>query len=291
MSKVLVLGGTRFFGKALVNNLLMDNNDVTIATRGITKDDYGNKVNRIILDREDRNSIENALKDKDFDAIYDNICYSPNSAKKLLEVIKGKTKKYIVISSAAIYDFSKDVKEEDYDFSKNTVQYGERNDFSYSEGKRQVESYIFKENSFEIIAVRFPVVLGEDDYTKRLYFYVDKILNGKPMRIDNMNGKLSFINSKEAGKFLKWLKNINFTGPINACSEGYITIKEIIEYIEEKSNVKALIKEDGEVSPYNEIPELTLNTDIAKNFGYEFQPLKGYIFKLLDGYIEEIKNQ
>lgn len=37
LKKVLVLGGTRFFGKHLVETLLQDGHDVTIATRGITE--------------------------------------------------------------------------------------------------------------------------------------------------------------------------------------------------------------------------------------------------------------
>ncbi len=48
---MLVLGGTRFTGKHLVNDLLKKNHRVTIATRGIAKDDFGNRVERIVTDR------------------------------------------------------------------------------------------------------------------------------------------------------------------------------------------------------------------------------------------------
>ena len=44
--KVLVLGGTRFFGIHLVDELLKSNCDVTIATRGLTSDSFGNKVKK-----------------------------------------------------------------------------------------------------------------------------------------------------------------------------------------------------------------------------------------------------
>ena len=70
--KVLVLGGTRFFGIHLVDELLKSNCDVTIATRGLTSDSFGNKVKRIRLDRHDELSIINNLSDKYFDVIYDN---------------------------------------------------------------------------------------------------------------------------------------------------------------------------------------------------------------------------
>lgn len=39
MTKVLVLGGTRFFGKRLVQLLVAAGADVTVATRGLTEVD------------------------------------------------------------------------------------------------------------------------------------------------------------------------------------------------------------------------------------------------------------
>ena len=38
--EILVIGGTRFFGIHMVNKLLENGHDVTIATRGKASDDY-----------------------------------------------------------------------------------------------------------------------------------------------------------------------------------------------------------------------------------------------------------
>lgn len=45
--KILVIGGTRFFGIHMVNELLKLGHDVTIATRGIASDGYGDKVREL----------------------------------------------------------------------------------------------------------------------------------------------------------------------------------------------------------------------------------------------------
>ena len=45
--KILVIGGTRYFGIHMVNKLLEQGHAVTIATRGKTPDSYGDKVERI----------------------------------------------------------------------------------------------------------------------------------------------------------------------------------------------------------------------------------------------------
>lgn len=59
--KILVIGGTRFFGIPMVNELLSKGHDITIATRGNNSDSYGDKVNRIILERTNEQSMKNAL--------------------------------------------------------------------------------------------------------------------------------------------------------------------------------------------------------------------------------------
>lgn len=47
--KVLVIGGTRFFGISMVNALLENGHDVTVATRGNAKDNFGNSIHRSLL--------------------------------------------------------------------------------------------------------------------------------------------------------------------------------------------------------------------------------------------------
>lgn len=48
--------GNKIFGKHLVEALLQEGHDVTIATRGITEDSFGSAVKRLIVDREDENN-------------------------------------------------------------------------------------------------------------------------------------------------------------------------------------------------------------------------------------------
>ncbi len=59
--KILVIGGTRFFGIHMVNELLAKGHDVTIATRGKVSDEYGDRVKRITIERTNETSMKNAL--------------------------------------------------------------------------------------------------------------------------------------------------------------------------------------------------------------------------------------
>jgi len=290
LKKVLVLGGTRFFGKHLVEALLQDGHDVTIATRGITEDSFGSAVKRLIVDREDEEQLTEHLEDKSYDIVYDNLCYSSNAANIICKVLEGKTKKYIMTSSMAVYEPALNLSEEEFNPFEYEIAYGDRNDFSYSEGKRLAEAVLFQKATFPVVAVRFPVVIGENDYTKRLQFYVEHIVRQEPVAVNHLGGELSFIHEEEAGQFLAWCGTESIEGPINACSHGVISTGEIIHFIEENTGIKALLQEVGNhVAPYNELINCTLHNGKANELGFPFRELKVEIAKVLCYYIHAMK--
>ncbi|MEM5603691.1 NAD-dependent epimerase/dehydratase family protein [Bacillus cereus] len=278
------------FGKHLVEALLQDGHDVTIATRGITEDSFGSAVKRLIVDREDEEQLTEHLKDKSYDIVYDNLCYSSNAANIICEVLEGKTKKYIMTSSMAVYEPALNLSEEDFNPYEYEIAYGDRNDFSYSEGKRLAEAVLFQKATFPVVAVRFPVVIGENDYTKRLQFYVEHIVRQEPVAVNHLDGELSFIHEEEAGQFLAWCGTESIEGPINACSHGVVSTGGIIHFIEENTGIKALLQEVGDhVAPYNEVINCTLYNGKANELGFPFRELKVEIAKVLCYYIRAMK--
>lgn len=54
--------------------------------------------------------------------------------------------------------------------------------------------------------------------------------------------------------------------------------------------LKAILDENGTEAPYNGASSFSMNTDVAKNLGYEFTSLHDWIYDLLDEYIEMVKN-
>ncbi|KFN04163.1 NAD dependent epimerase/dehydratase family protein [Bacillus clarus] len=290
MKKVLVLGGTRFFGKRLIEILLQDGHDVTIATRGFTEDPFGNSVKRIIVDREDERLLEERLGGVSYDVVYDNLCYISNTAKTICKVLRGKVKKYIMTSSMAVYEPSLSLREEDFNPYQYSIVYGDRKDFSYSEGKRLAEAVLFQHAMFPVIAVRFPVVIGENDYTKRLQFYVENVVKQVPMSVDHLDEKMSFVYEKEAGEFLAWCSQENIDGPINASSNGEISIREVINFVERNVGMKAIIQEEGDnIAPYNGMANCTINNRKAKELGFPFKNLEVEIQGVLHHYIDILK--
>lgn len=284
--KILVIGGTRYFGIYTVNRLLEEGHDVTIATRGKATDKFGTKVQRIILDRTDEESVRNALKGCHFDVVIDKIAYCSNDIRYVMENVSCD--KYIYMSSTAVYNPKRiNTVEDDFDGYSEGFVWCDRNAFPYEEIKRQAEYALWQKYADRNwIAVRYPVVIGKDDYTNRLRFYVEHILKSIPMNVDNPDYQMSFIRSDESGYFIAFLADRNVSGAINGCSDGTISLKEIIEYVEKRTGRKAIIDKTGDEAPYNGEPEYSINTQKAKNIGFKFSVISDWIYELIDYYID-----
>ena len=284
---ILVIGGTRFFGVYTVKQLIQYGHKVTIATRGLSKENFDNQVSHITLNRCDEKNIKEMLIGHSYDVVIDKIAYCSNDIRRLLDTIQPK--KYILMSSTAVYNPKIwNTKESDFDPLQKELIWCERSDSDYSEVKRQAECALYqKYGQNDSVAVRYPYVIGEDDYTNRLLFYVEHVVHEVPMYIDNIDCQMSFIDSKEAGEFMAYLCETNYKGAINGAMKGTVSPRDIVSYLENKTGKKAIIKKNGDSAPYNGEVEYSINTDKALKLGYKFQPIERYIYDLLDFYISK----
>lgn len=247
------------------------------------------KVKRIFLERTKEESVREALSGTHYDVVIDKIAYCSNDIKYVMDVIDCD--KYIYMSSTSVYNPKHiNTVEADFDGIENELIWCDRKSFPYEQIKRQAEYALWQQYpEKKWIAVRYPFAIGKDDYTKRLLFYVEHTMKSIPMNIDNVDYQMSYIRSDEAGKFLAFLVDKDVKGAINGASDGTISIKEIIEYVEEKTGARAIIDNSGEDAPYNGEPEYSICTDKAKELGYQFTELKDWIYELLDYYIQVVE--
>jgi len=289
--KILVIGGTRYFGIHMVNELLEKGHDVTIATRGKTPDSYGNRVKRIIIARTDEESMKNALQGKHFDVVIDKIAYCSNDIKYVMDYVDCD--KYIYMSSTSVYNPKHiDTVETDFDGYSKDLVWCDRKEFPYEQIKRQAEYALWQKYADKNwVAVRYPFAIGKDDYTKRLFFYVQHVIKSQPMYIDNIDYQMGYIRSDEAGEFIAYLVDKDIKGAVNGSATGTISLREIIDYVEEKTGYKAILSEDGDPAPYNGESEYSINTAKAEALGYRFSNLKDWIYQLLDFYIEQVNRE
>ncbi|MDO3410788.1 NAD-dependent epimerase/dehydratase family protein [Saccharibacillus sp. CPCC 101409] len=283
--QVLVLGGTRFFGKRLVEKLLEDGQSVTIATRGTTSDSFGDRVERLKVDRTDEAALAAAVEGKHWDVVYDNICYNADEARAAVRVFTGKVGRYVLTSSLSVYDAgSAEMTEEQVDTASQDAPPSPVGKVGYAEGKRQAESVFFREAPFPAASARFPIVLGPNDYTKRLHFHVERIKNGVSFVLPNPEARICFIYEAEAADFLKWLGEAEVAGAFNAASDGRPKLRELLAQIDRETGRSAIVLSEGpdsESSPFGIEDDWTMDTSRARKAGYAFRSLDDWMPELI----------
>lgn len=282
--KVLVLGGSRFFGKRLVDLLLADGHEVVVTSRGVVPLGFEPQVRHVKADRRNRYDMTR-IAAEGFDLVYDNVCFLPGEAMAGVEAFAGQDVRCVMTSSGSVYAPSGDLKEESFDPYAHEVELGSV-ELAYDEGKRQAEAVFARYATFPCAFVRFPVVLGMDDYSDRLQFHIRKIARKEPFHLPNTEVRLGFIRSDEAARFLFWLgTRTGLTGPVNAASDGWVSLRELFELIKEKTDGEVVIESDAgsaDFSPFGFADDFRLNNDHAKSHGFEFLDVREWLPELVD---------
>lgn len=283
--KILILGGTRYFGRHLVHGLIKEGHNIWVLSRGQQADDFGARVHRLKADRRERKTFSEAVQGLHFDAVVDQICMTADDAAISCDILGDKTPYYIMTSTMSVYHFGSGLKEEEFNPYLYQAGVASNPAEEYAEGKRAAEHFFANHAPFHWAFARFPVVVGEDDYTQRFAMHVEKIQQGKPLYFPNINAKFSFVTSADAGKSLLWLLHSKHTGIFNFASEQPILLKEFIEEIETVTGKKAVLpkeRSEGDWSPYGIPQDWYLNTEKASAAGFRAQALSDWLRPLIE---------
>lgn len=185
--KLLVLGGTLFIGKRLVEALLARGHKVAIFNRGRRIDPFGNRVTRIAGDRRSPKDLARAAH-AGRDGVFDFLSYDAEDARLAVEAFAGRTAHFIHISTCSVYwctgDFPCPVPEEDFDRLGDFEERSGSIEYAYGYAKRKAEEILFaasRGRGFPVTAIRMPVVGGEADPSLRHVSYFHRIDDGRPL--------------------------------------------------------------------------------------------------------------
>lgn len=265
----MVLGGTRYLGSEFVNILNEKNIKLFVASR--------NKIfshNFINIDRKNQNDLDNLFKNIQFDVVIDFINFSLPDCEKLLSALKFQIKppKLVLISTTYVYDnplqIEKDsiFNENGFIPSKHKVFGLDRPEISYSNGKRDMESYsVNNYDNDKLVILRFPIILGANDYTERTTFYSSLIIKEKSINPCNVHSKSNYIFSNEAAHSILNFVNQDLSGiynvSFNAISE-YDLISIICDF--HNYSINSLISNEIEIT----------NTPFTNMFDFKIDSIK-----------------
>ncbi|MGW2824234.1 NAD-dependent epimerase/dehydratase family protein [Streptomyces sp. NPDC001443] len=288
MRDVLVIGGNRYFGKRLIDRLLAAGDRVTVLNRGSSAPPAGT-VHRV-ADRDDERALTEALGDRVFDVVVDQVCYTPRQAAIARRVFSGCTRRYVMTSTVEVYEYEHspaagvpegavDPREVAVDLELPWEDPGFR-DAHYGEGKRQAEAVLAAAPAFPYTAVRVAHVLGgDDDFTGRLVHYADRLRADAPIVVPVANHPATYIHVEEIADFLFWAVGQDFTGPVNAASHGTLTTDEIVSHIPGIPGPAARYQEveAGEVSPFSFFRAYGMDNSRATRLGFTFTDARQWL--------------
>jgi 2'-hydroxyisoflavone reductase len=100
--RILVLGGTSFVGRAIVEQALSDGHELTLFSRGRTGSDLFPDVERRTGDRETGDY--GALQEGSWDAVVDVSAYVPRHVAQAADALDGRVGRCLLISTGSVYD-------------------------------------------------------------------------------------------------------------------------------------------------------------------------------------------
>lgn len=302
MATICVIGGTRFFGKLLVTELLAQGHEVTVLTRGRTRDDFGDAVRRLTADATDAEQLRRTVGGTEFDAVVHQVCYWPGAALAAAKAFAGRTGRMVMTSTMEVYNTdtfrhhqsAPEISTWALEGELDPLPYGydlslpwddpDFQDRNYGEGKRQAESALARHADFPVAYARAAHVLADtDEFTGRVGFLVGRVVNGERMTSFREPGRTSLSYAPDLAGFLAWLSFSELTGPVNACSPEPVTIYDVLAPIEEAAGRRAVIEEldaaagDADLAPFTCPADYGMSPDLAAKAGYTFAPTRDWL--------------
>ena len=174
--RILVLGGTRFAGRAIVEAALGRGDTVTLFNRGQSNPGLFPGVETVTGDRTKDLS---PLDGREFDAVVDVACYEPDTARRSAAAFRGRTGRYVFVSTVSVYA-SQATTEAQLEDAPVAVLKPDSTDFAenYGANKALCEDIIGDVYGDRALIGRPGLITGPHDPTDRFPYWPRRIARG-----------------------------------------------------------------------------------------------------------------
>src|SRR3989442_1123499 len=179
MTRVLVMGGSKFVGLHTVSALLSDGYEVTTLNRGMTEQPAG--VRHLKCDRKDLPRLKGLLEIEKFNAVVDITADEPKDTEAMIRIFEGKTERFVHCSTGAVYEDTWEFPV----FEEDPVM-GWTGRRTYPENKAQCERLLlkaFEERGFPGTILRPTVIYGPHNYLYREAYVFDRAEARRPIPV------------------------------------------------------------------------------------------------------------
>jgi 2'-hydroxyisoflavone reductase len=240
--KVLVLGGTLFLGRHLVEAGLERGHDVTVFNRGRTGPDLFPEIEKLQGDR-DAGDLE-ALRGRRWDAVVDTSARVPRWVRDAAGLLAGAAEHYTFVSSISVYaDTSSPGTDEAapvHTLADETVE-----DITSAEvyGALKVLCERAAEEAMpgRVLSVRAGLIVGPYDPTGRFTYWVHRIARGGDVLAPEPRDQaVQLVHGRDLADWIIDMAERRETGVFNSTGpERPLTMEGLLEAIREASKSDA----------------------------------------------------
>ncbi len=250
--KILVIGGTKFIGTALVRRLVDLGHDVTIANRGQSNGTPPEGVDFLRVDRgrltENRPDFEKLAPD----VVLHNVISTEHHALQMLDAFRGVAQRVVMVSSMDVYhtfgcllglesgEPRDEVVAEDGPLRERWFPYRDDaegpEDPRYQYDKIPAERAVMQCGDLSGTVLRLPMVIGPNDYQHRLYPFIRPMLDNRPHIVmqtgfARWNFTYGFVENVAAAMALACTDE-RAAGGIYNVADGSITMMDAVRYVQ-----------------------------------------------------------
>lgn len=260
--KILILGGSMFLGRHVVESAVSARHDVTMFNRGIHNPELFPGVEKIHGDR----ALDLDLLDgRTWDAVVDTSGYVPRVVRMSARKLAERTGHYVFVSSLSVYASMAEpgVDETALVGTLDDASIEEITGETYGPLKALCEEAVEETLPGRAMIVRAGLIVGPHDPTDRFTYWVHRVAEGgevlAPGRSDQ---RVSFIDVRDLAEWMVRSIERNVTGVFNASGPGErCSMGSLLEHCRNVSGSDATLTwvdqnflGEHEVAPWQELP-------------------------------------
>ncbi len=212
--RLLVLGGTQFVGRHLVQAALDRGHVVTLFNRGITNAElFDGRVEKV---RGDRDADLSALSGGTWDCVVDVAAYHPSVTQRSIGALAGAVRRYLFVSTVSVYA-DQSVPPVEGAAVLELDDLDDRSPGSYGARKAACERVVVGALGQRATVVRPGLIVGPHDPTDRFGYWPRRIAaGGRVLAPGEPSDPLQFIDVRDLADFMLHLIETDTPGTFNA---------------------------------------------------------------------------
>lgn len=231
---LLVLGGTRFVGRAIVDAAVAAGHTVTLFNRGLTAPALYPELETVVGDRTQDLS---ALADRRFDVVLDVAGYRPDVVAVSAAALRDRVDRYVFVSTVSVYA---DQSTPQFEHSATLVLDDTTPQADlYGARKAACEELVRQHHGDRALLPRPGLIVGPHDPTDRFAYWPRRLARGgrvlAPGRPDD---PLQFVDVRDLGSWLVAAAATDLHGPVNVVGTP-LPFGELIDVCRTVSGVPA----------------------------------------------------